>query len=117
MSVQVPLRAVVRPLRDEPRLEAKGFRLHVVDLIREGLAREFVNKVQNMRKAADLDVTQRIRLVCAVDDEVRRSVLDQLEYVQTETLCVETRFAAERPENGTEWDLNGHPCVLRLETT
>ena len=31
------------------------------DLIQEGLAREFVNKIQNLRKEMDLEVTQRIR--------------------------------------------------------
>ncbi|GIT06789.1 MAG: hypothetical protein CM1200mP30_04190 [Pseudomonadota bacterium] len=33
------------------------------DLIQEGFAREFVNKVQNMRKEMDLDVMDRIRSV------------------------------------------------------
>jgi isoleucyl-tRNA synthetase len=38
------------------------------DLISEGLAREFVNKIQSMRKEMDLEVTQRIQIGFAGDD-------------------------------------------------
>ena len=38
------------------------------DLITEGLAREFVNKIQNMRKEMNLEVTQRIRIAFKGDE-------------------------------------------------
>ncbi|GIT70654.1 MAG: hypothetical protein Ct9H300mP28_04680 [Pseudomonadota bacterium] len=42
------------------------------DLIQEGFAREFVNKVQNMRKEMDLDVMDRIRISYQASAELKR---------------------------------------------
>lgn len=85
------------------------------ELLREGLAREFVNKVQNMRKTAGLDVTQRIKLFYGGDEVVREAVAAHLDYIQTETLCVHCA-----PEDGAvggaeAWDLNGRSCSIRME--
>jgi len=85
------------------------------ELIQEGLAREFVSKVQNMRKTADLDVTQRIRLVCCADAELRQAVEKHLDHVLAETLSRECRWEPAKPAEAAEWDLNGHPCAIRLE--
>lgn len=86
------------------------------ELLAEGLAREFVNKVQNMRKAAELDVTQRIRVVFAAPEEVIAAVKEHETYVKTETLCLDCEAATELADGATEWDLNGHPCSIRIET-
>ena len=40
------------------------------DLVTEGLARELVNRVQGLRKTADFEVSQRIRVVCHGDAAV-----------------------------------------------
>lgn len=82
------------------------------ELVREGLARELVNKVQNMRKAVDLDVTQRVRLLVSSDEEVREAVLEHGEYIRNETLCLELTLVEEPPEGASEWSLNGHPCAV-----
>jgi isoleucyl-tRNA synthetase len=83
-------------------------------LVREGLAREFVSKVQNMRKAADLQVTQRIALACWTDAAVRDAVERHQDYVLGETLCTECRFPADPAAEATAWDLNGHACAIRM---
>ncbi|MDP6523887.1 MAG: isoleucine--tRNA ligase [Kiritimatiellia bacterium] len=82
------------------------------ELVEEGLARELVNKVQNMRKEANLDVTQRIRVDVSGGEDIKRAVESNMEYVQTETLCVECSF----PESsaGSEWEINGHPCRIEV---
>jgi isoleucyl-tRNA synthetase len=84
------------------------------ELTREGLAREFVNKVQNMRKDAGLDVSQRIRVSFAADDEVASAVSAHREYVCAETLTLDLRREGAVPAGGTEWDLNGHACTIAL---
>ena len=57
------------------------------DLIREGLVREFVNRVQNMRKDAGFDVTDQI----VIELEAEQNVVDAVEafasYVEAETLA------------------------------
>ncbi|HET6584049.1 MAG TPA: class I tRNA ligase family protein, partial [Nannocystaceae bacterium] len=59
------------------------------ELRREGLARELVNRVQNLRKAADLDVSQRIELVFACDGELAEALSDPgtREILAAETLA------------------------------
>jgi isoleucyl-tRNA synthetase len=81
-------------------------------LIREGLARELVNKIQTMRKDADLQVTQRIRVTLTADADVRAAVAAHRDYITTETL---SEVGEAAPVAGAEWDLNGHPCVVAIE--
>ena len=85
------------------------------ELVREGLAREFVNKVQSLRKAADLDVAQRIRITFSGDEAVREAVGEHEAYIRNETLCVQCSFAAGTQGEAGPVDLNGHPCSIRIE--
>lgn len=84
------------------------------DLITEGLAREFVNKIQSMRKELDLDVTQRIRIAFSGDEAVGTAVAKYRSYIEAETLALACEAQAEGAEKGTEWDLNGHACFLSV---
>jgi isoleucyl-tRNA synthetase len=82
------------------------------ELLREGLAREFVSKVQGLRKDAGLEVTQRIRLTVGADAGVRAAIEAHREYVQGETLCTELDFAPSA--DGAAADLNGHTCHIEV---
>jgi isoleucyl-tRNA synthetase len=84
------------------------------DLLTEGLAREFVNKIQNMRKEMELEVTQRVHIHFNSDDDVGVAVARYEDYIQTETLAVSCVFDAFEEENGSLWELNGHPCRLAI---
>jgi isoleucyl-tRNA synthetase len=85
------------------------------ELVAEGLAREFVNKVQNMRKSAGLEVTDRIRTRFRADDEVSRAVARFGEYVRGETLSISCEVSGEEPAGGEAWDLNGRTCTIAVE--
>lgn len=85
------------------------------ELMREGLAREFVNKVQSMRKTADLDVTQRIQISYFGDDPVREAVEEYKGYIEAETLCLDSVYSKDLPAETSAWDLNGHPCSIRID--
>jgi isoleucyl-tRNA synthetase len=84
------------------------------ELIEEGLAREFVNKLQNMRKTADLEVTQRIAVQFFSDEAVGRAVARYRDYILTETLSLTCEAVAGKPVDATDWDLNGHPCAMKF---
>jgi len=62
------------------------------DLRREGLAREVVHAIQAARKAADLEITDRIRLTLDGDDELLAAARAHQEYVAGETLTVEVEY-------------------------
>lgn len=57
------------------------------DLIREGTAREIVNRVQNLRKDAGLDITDRIHLHVAGSQGIAEAVLQEKLYISGEVLA------------------------------
>jgi len=64
------------------------------ELRSEGLAREFVNRVQNVRKARAFDVTDRIRVACSCPDDLRAAIERHRDYVCNETLTESLEFAS-----------------------
>jgi isoleucyl-tRNA synthetase len=63
------------------------------ELIREGLAREFVRRVQDLRKQADLDIADRIELAVTATPELWEAIQAHREYIQGETLAAGLRQA------------------------
>ena len=86
------------------------------ELTLEGLAREFVNKIQNMRKEADFNVSDRIKLSL----DTTSSLVDEAfqvhqDYILRETL---TTVVVDTPgENAftLAQKLNGEPATLSVE--
>ena len=81
------------------------------ELICEGLAREFVSRVQNMRKEEDFEVTQRISVTVEGDGELRQAIERFSDYIRGETLCKELDFSTVQ---GESIDLNGHPTKISV---
>ncbi len=85
-------------------------------LIEEGLAREFVNRVQNLRKDADLHVSDRVRIVFhSPAPEVERAVQRHTEVIRGETLAHELTHTAAPPDGAAPMELNGHPVHIAVE--
>ena len=57
------------------------------ELQNEGIAREFVNRIQNFRKESGLDVTDKIHLYIQKHDAINEAIEFYKEYIATETLC------------------------------
>jgi isoleucyl-tRNA synthetase len=60
----------------------------------EGLAREFVNRVQNLRKAAGFDVVDRVHVSFRSAETVKNAVLRHDQWIRNETLASELEFSA-----------------------
>ena len=87
------------------------------DLILEGAAREIVNKLQNKRKNDGLRVEQRIRRRYFTDDFGRKAEERHRDYINSETLCVESECEPRKPDDLAGWeemDINGHPYVAQI---
>ncbi|MCJ7585344.1 MAG: DUF5915 domain-containing protein, partial [Anaerolineales bacterium] len=67
------------------------------ELVREGLAREFVRRVQDLRKQADLDVADRIKLFVLATPGLKKAIKANQEYITAETLTVELSFSEPGP--------------------
>ncbi len=81
------------------------------DLILEGLAREFVSKVQNMRKTSGFEIADRIKLYYQGDDEVLEALDSFKDYVKDETLAT----TYEVKDGGEVVDINGHEVKVSIE--
>ena len=71
------------------------------DLRKEGVARELVNRIQNARKDTGLEVTDKIKLTVLNFGNLQQSILDNKDYIMSETLTKELVFVDELT-NGTE---------------
>jgi isoleucyl-tRNA synthetase len=67
------------------------------ELVREGLAREFVRHVQDLRKTADLDVADRIRVYVTATPGLKEAIEANRDYVTAETLTVEMNYSEPIP--------------------
>lgn len=85
------------------------------ELIAEGLAREVVNRVQNLRKQADFEVTDRVRVQYRASDEMAAAIDRFAERVRNETLAVELQ-AAHRPEGdlSDDFEIESHTITIAV---
>ena len=67
------------------------------ELRKEGLARELVNRIQQQRKDAGLEVTDRIALTLEGPEELQESVASNLDYIRAETLANELTWGPTGP--------------------
>ena len=81
-------------------------------LKKEGNAREFVSKVQAIRKESNFDIDNRIIIYVNADEEFASSIKDNLDYVKNETLAIEINF-----DDSIEKDLtlNDYSVGIKLE--
>jgi isoleucyl-tRNA synthetase len=75
-------------------------------LLAEGFARELVNKIQNMRKSAGLEVVDRIKLGISKSPEADKALALFEDYLKNETLAVEITNDTNKETKQT-WDING----------
>ena len=80
------------------------------DLKKEGIARELVSKVQNLRKEKNFEITDRIKLY--ISDQIDDVFKDYEKYIMDETLTTEI---IKRANNLFEYDLNGISISLDIE--
>ena len=65
------------------------------ELRNEGIAREVVSKIQNLRKSEGFEVTDRINLIFNGDKEIQNAINKNLDYVKSETLSNIIQFNVE----------------------
>ena len=82
------------------------------DLILEGDMREFVSKVQQLRKAKDFDVADHIHLRFEADPAIEKAVDQYKDYIMKEVLADSLEVASVE---GEDLDLNGKPAKIHLE--
>ena len=69
------------------------------NLKQEGIARELINKIQNIRKESDFSVTDRIRLQIVNNEAIQNAVLNFKEYICNQTLATELDLVTDLDKN------------------
>lgn len=84
------------------------------ELRKEGVARELVNRIQNARKDTGLEVTDKIKLTVLNFENLQKSILDNKDYIMSETLTKELVFVDELT-NGTEIEFDTIKSRILIE--
>ena len=85
-------------------------------LIEEGIARELINRIQNLRKSSGLDITDRIVLQLENRKEIAASVTNCSEYIASQVLATSITLV-DGLVDGVSLDMDGYTlqCVLKRQ--
>ena len=72
------------------------------DLIEEGIARELVNRIQNIRKNNNFEVTDKINIEIKSHPEINSAVQNYISYICSETLASDLHLVNDMIELETE---------------
>lgn len=82
------------------------------ELVLEGIAREFVSKIQNMRKNKDFDIVDRILITYSGTEKVCKAISMFEDYIKEETLATNL---IESTNNYETFDLNGEEISFDIK--
>jgi isoleucyl-tRNA synthetase len=80
-------------------------------LRQEGMAREIINRVQNLRKESGLEITDRIHITLSPNDAVEQAVAAFGEYIMTQVLADDVKIA---PNDGQETDFDEFKLNIKI---
>jgi isoleucyl-tRNA synthetase len=81
----------------------------------EGIAREMVNRIQNFRKEAGLEVTDRIHLMLELPEELAEAVKELEGYIREETLAENIEYGGRHYGNKKEISIDPYIFYLSME--
>jgi isoleucine--tRNA ligase len=82
------------------------------ELLQEGLARELINRIQNMRKDNGLEITDRIDIVVAEHDKMHAAIDHYGEYIKGQVLADNITIAAN---DGEEVDFDDFKLNIKIQ--
>ena len=83
-------------------------------LIEEGIARELVNRIQNIRKDSGLEITDRIQLSIVKHDKINAAITANKKYICDETLADELLICDEEPKNAVAIEFDDIKTYIAL---
>ena len=84
------------------------------ELIEEGFVREIISKIQTMRKEANFEVMDNIRVSCEGNDKIAEIIAKNSDVIMSEVLCGEVVTTAAQGIT-KEWNINNEKVVLGVE--
>ena len=84
------------------------------ELRKEGLARELVNRVQNLRKSSGFDITDKIRIQLTANEAMDGAIEAYKEYISNQVLAVSIEMV-ETISDATELDFEEFKLAVKIE--
>lgn len=84
------------------------------ELKEEGMARELINRIQNLRKDKGFEVTDRINVTLSQNTEIQQAVDNNFSYICTEILADSLKFDSALA-NGDAIEIDGENLLLSIE--
>jgi isoleucyl-tRNA synthetase len=81
------------------------------ELRQEGMAREIINRIQNIRKDSGLEITDRIHITLAPNEEIQKAVAGYGDYIKTQVLADDITIA---PNEGVEVDFDEFKLNIQI---
>ena len=81
-------------------------------LRKEGVARELVNRIQNIRKSSGFEITDRISIIISENEQVRDAISDYREYIASQVLADSIEMSLSELASGQDVDMDGY--ILRM---
>jgi isoleucyl-tRNA synthetase len=81
----------------------------------EGIAREFVNRIQNLRKESNLQVLDRIRIYYSAPKKIDQAVQQMSEYITNETLAVKIHNMLPAERDTFEISIDSETLSVAIE--
>ena len=83
------------------------------ELLNEGLARETVSKVQQLRKSSGFDIADRINIYYSSNEEYTNRIKEFISFIKDETLCI--NLVKDNNIKDNEVDINEYKVYFKLE--
>ena len=84
------------------------------ELRREGVARELVNRIQNLRKSSGFEITDKIRICLSKNQQTDDAVTEYKDYICNQVLGTSLTLVDE-VENGTELNFDDFSLFINVE--
>ena len=81
------------------------------ELIEQGYVREVISKIQQLRKQADFEMMDEIKIYMNADSEIKAAVEGAKDFIMDETIAVSIEAGEDLPQ----FDINGHKTGLAVE--
>ncbi|MDD2525840.1 MAG: class I tRNA ligase family protein, partial [Bacteroidales bacterium] len=84
------------------------------DLQKEGIARELVNRIQNIRKSSGYEITDKIRVLIVDNPTITNALIAYKEYIASQTLATDI-ITVEKLTDGTELNFEEFNVMISIE--
>ena len=85
------------------------------ELRKEGLARELVNRVQNIRKSSGFDITDKVNITILSNEAIDAAVVEYKEYISNQVLAASIEIADEAVSDAVELDFEDFKLLVKVE--